>query len=285
MESIVESCPECGRRIRIPVLRGPLALTCPSCRRRWEWTPPESLTQFEPDPARLEPLKPCTTLGVSYANHAASGAEWIQQILSLKTVVYGSGRIAREGDLVRHDVAPAELALCRRLADEARDQVHGKVDGGLGTEGHLPFDAFSIPANRDDPRPARIDQDLIRERFGGTIYPQAAIDVQPLSEDAEWWSQVRMCARESAYGEDRESAIEAYLAVWRNLLRWFRDQPEFVDTAYVAIGDFDQLDALVIKKRKHEEGMSFTPSKYPRLFLGLTRNGSLAGIVTHVVQT
>ena len=285
MDSIIETCPGCARRLRVPTLRGPLALTCPACRMSWDWSPPESLTQFEPDPARLEPFKPFTTLGASFANHAASGEEWIRQVLSLKTVVYGSGRIAREGDVVRHDVAPAELALCRRLADEARDRLHGKVDGGLGTEGHMPVHAFSIAANRDDPRPARIDEGLIRERFGGTIYPQAAIDVQPLSEDAKWWSQVRMCARESAYGKDRTREIDAFLDVWRNLLRWFHDQPEFVDAAYVAIGDFDRIDALVIKRRKDESGMKFTPSVYPRLFLGLTRNGSLAGVVTHVVQT
>jgi len=285
MDSIIETCPGCARRLRVPTLRGALALTCPSCRRSWDWSPPESLTQFEPDSARFEPFKPFTKLGDSFANYAASGEEWIRQVISLKTVVYGSGRIAREGNVVRHEVAPAELALCRRLADEARDRLHGKVDGGLGTEGHMPFDAFSIAANRDDPRPARIDEGLIRKRFGGTIYPPAAIDVQPLSEDAKWWSQVRMCARESAYGKDRPRAIEAFLDTWRNLLRWIHDRPEFVDAAYVAIGDFGRLDEIVLKGRKQATGMAATPSCYPRLFVGLTRDGSLAGIVTHVVQT
>jgi hypothetical protein len=178
MDSIIETCPGCARRLRVPTLRGPLALTCPSCRRSWDWSPPESLTQFEPDPTRLEPFKPFTTLGDSFANHAASGEEWIRRVLSLKTVVYGSGRIAREGDVVRHDVAPAELALCRRLADEARDLLRGKVDGGLGSEGHMPFDAFSIAANRDDPPPARID--------GKSLYVVVATTTAAACTTAAW---------------------------------------------------------------------------------------------------
>lgn len=292
MDTIIEGCPACGRRLRIPLLRGPLALTCPACRGRWDWAPPASLTDFVPDSARLAPFRPC----MDCFEGANPASEWPQNILSRRMIVFGSGRIAREGDAIRHDVDPAELALCRRLADEARGLLQGKVDGGLGSEGHLPFDAFSIVANRDEPAPARIDEELIRSRFGGTIYPAATIDVQPLVEGARWWSDVLMCAEETADvqamlgvdDEDEEDPapyFEAFVSVWREAIRWFREAPEFVDAAFVAIGNYDRLTELTLGSGPPPDGMAGRPSAYPRLFVGLTRGGSLAGIITHVVQT
>jgi len=287
MDSVTEACPGCRRRLRIPALRGPLALTCPDCRTRWDWSPPATLTHFDPDPARLAPLRPCIA-------PATDDAEWTQNILSSKTIVYGSGRIALAGDEVRHDVNTPEFVLCRRLAEEARSLLAGKVDGGLGTEGDLPFDPFWVVANRDDPAPQRIDGPLIRTRFAGTIYPAATVEVQPLAEGAEWWSDVLMCAEETAdvqamsdgeEDEDPAPYFEAFVSVWRGMVRWFTGRPEFVDTAFVAIGDYDRFRDLFLDAARSPGGAAFLPSVYPRLFVGLTRGGSLAGIVTHVVQT
>ena len=33
-------CPQCRRRLRVPVDRGDLVLTCPRCRTRWDYSPP-----------------------------------------------------------------------------------------------------------------------------------------------------------------------------------------------------------------------------------------------------
>jgi|GEM_PF-878766 len=296
MDSVIESCPGCGRRLRIPILRGALNLTCPTCRQTWEWSPPGVITHFDPDPVRLAPLKAC----MAAMDGESSAFEWPGYLLSSKTIVYGSGRIARDGDAVRHEVAAAELALCVRLAHEARALLDGKVNGGLGTEGHLPFDAFWLAANRDEVPPARIDENLIRACFGGTIYPSATIDIQPLTEEAGWWSEVLMCAEETAEveamlhtddedDEDPAPYFEAFRSVWREMLRWFKENPEFVDVAYVAIGNYnrfrDHFCAMAEAGRKSPDGFDGIPSAYPRLFLGLTRGGSLAGIITHVVQT
>jgi hypothetical protein len=215
-------------------------------------------------------------------------------LLSLKTVVDSCGRIRRAGDAVRYDVVPAELELCRRLAGEARELLAGKVDGGLGTEGDLPFDAFWIVAIRDESSSnlKTIDEALIRAKFGGTIYPAAQIGIQPLAEDAEWWADVLMCAEETADvqamrsdDEDPSPYFEAFVAVWRNMISWFRECPEFVDTAFVAVGDYDHQLELEQEYNPLPVGAIGPPSQYLRLFVGLTRCGSLAGIVTHVVQT
>ena len=32
-------CPNCRRRLRVPINRGDLTLTCPTCRWRWDWSP------------------------------------------------------------------------------------------------------------------------------------------------------------------------------------------------------------------------------------------------------
>jgi hypothetical protein len=31
-------CPNCRRRLRVPITRGDLTLTCPTCRWRWDWS-------------------------------------------------------------------------------------------------------------------------------------------------------------------------------------------------------------------------------------------------------
>jgi hypothetical protein len=85
------------------------------------------------------------------------GAEWNDAILSRETVVYGSGRIARGGDPVRHTVDPDELALCRRLADEA-DRMACSIEYGLASEpDEIAFEPFFMAATS-----------MIRRRSGAT---------------------------------------------------------------------------------------------------------------------
>lgn len=123
--------------------------------------------------------------------------------------------------------------------------------------------------------------------------PAARVGIQPLPEAADWWSDVLMCAEETADVEamrtDDEAPapfLDAFVSVWRGMLDWFRGRPEIVDTAFVAIGDYDHQ--CFDLERKHDPlpyGAVYSPSNYLRLFVGLTWGGSLAGIVTHVVLT
>ena len=89
------------------------------------------------------------------------------------------------------------------------------------------------------------------------------------------------------------------------MVRWFRERPEFTDTAFVAIGDYDHLSGLLnergllygtgllseeelqalLSERGLPGGMRSVPSAYPRLFLGLTHRGSLVGLFGHVALT
>ena len=75
---------------------------------------------------------------------------------------------------------------------------------------------------------------------------------------------------------------EADTERWRALIRWFHERPEFKDWAFVQIGNYK--DARLDKKT-FPPGTEMVGSAFPVLALGLTKNGSLAGVCGHLVQT
>ncbi len=220
------------------------------------------ITHFDPDPDRLAVIGEC----MAHYDVGDPEAEWPNNILSRRTVVYGSGAIARRDAPVRHaSVDPDELALCRRLADEAAAVMDG-IEVGMGSSSGDPFRAFFIAGTADEPAPAAIDAALIRARFGGTIFPPANVTVEPLDEEGLWWGEVE---------EDGSESGPDYVLPWREMIRWFRERPEFTDTAFVRIGD-DALEDL--GSDRYPEGTEMPGCVLPRLALGLTRGGSLAGL-------
>jgi hypothetical protein len=231
------------------------------------------ITHFDPDPDRFEVLRECT----EHYDIGDPGSEWPNNILSRKTVVYGSGRIARQDDPARHHVDPEELALCRRLADEAADLMAG-VEVGMGSEAGDPFRAFFLAANADEPVPAAIDEALIRSKFGGTIFPAATITVEPLVESGTWWEEVEADADDSSSEEQEE-----FLRPWRASIAWFAAQPELKDSAFIRIGEYDALHEL--DRGSYPKGTEMPGCVLPRLALGLTRAGSLVGLFGYSVQT
>lgn len=254
-------------------------------------------TQFEPEPALLTKFAEC--MADFGEGEDAPEADWPNNILSKKTVVYGSGVIARQGDPVRHNVSADELALCRRLAAEAFD-IMKQINAGLNTEADISFQEFYLAANADTPAPEHIDEALIRSKFGGTIFPLAAISVEPLDEQGGWWSEVLTTASgieedeeddEALYGEedgeagDNSGYAQTFLNTWRSLLRWFRETPEFKERAFVRIGDYDALRKLERENVALPPGTRMMGSVFPRLLIGLTHNGSLAGLFTYIVLT
>ncbi len=203
------------------------------------------------------------------------GAEWPNNILSRKAVVYGSGHIARDGDPVRHNVDPDEMALCRHLAYEA-DRMTCYIEYGLGSEpDEIAFEPFFMAANLDDPAPIRIDADWIRSRFGGTIFPPATVTIEALDEASPWFAGVQEFFADDP-GSDQ-------LAHWRRLIDWFRGRPEFTDSAFVEIGDYLALTRL--DPKEYPKGTLVSGCILPRLLLGLTRSGSLSGVITRVILT
>ena len=63
------------------------------------------------------------------------------------------------------------------------------------------------------------------------------------------------------------------------MIAWFNNHSEFIDTAFIRIGNRNELFKLRLER-------NILPScVLPRLVLGLTRNGSLVGLFGYSVQT
>jgi hypothetical protein len=225
------------------------------------------LISFPPDPQLQAAIQPCL-------DHYGVGdpeADWPNNILSTKSVIYGSGRIARAGEPIVHQVDPDELDLIRRLAHDVA-KVMLNVSVGMGSSASDPFREYYCAANLDEKPPVKIDESLIRSRFAGTIFPLATITVEPLAESGTWWSEVVA----DGEGDGR------YLYPWRNMIQWFRTQPEFIDRAFTRIGDSDALAQL--DSADLPAGTELPGGVLPRLALGLTKQGSLAGLFGCSVQ-
>lgn len=256
------------------------------------------IRHFEPDADRLAVIKDCID---DYPTEDPE-AEWPCGILSKRTVVYGSGAIARQGDPLRHNIDPDELALCRRLAVEA-DVLLKDIGLGLRSESHQDYRGFYIAANADESVSEKIDAELIRSKFGGTIFPPAVVLIDRLGEESEWWPSILQSAEIVAEDEEADREMRAgwkksgvlpegasdepdealFLDRWRAMLRWFRETPQFRDTAFVAIGDYDHFHQL--PRDQYPPGTKMIPCTFPRLFLGLTTGGSLVGLFGSVGET
>jgi hypothetical protein len=226
------------------------------------------ITHFDPDADRLAVIREC----MEHYDVGAPEAEWPNNIISRQAVVYGSGKIARRGDSIRHAVDPDELTLCRLLSAEAAELMAG-VSVGMGSESGDEFRGFFMAPNVDDPAPTAITEDLVRAKFGGTLFPLVTITVEPLTETGVWWSEVEYDGSESE---------PDYFVPWRTMIKWFQGRPEFVETCFVRINSRDLSD---LPREGWPEGTEITGCVLPRLVLGLTRSGSLIGLFGHSVQT
>ena len=229
----------------------------------------DPITEFELDAEKLEVIREC----MDNSDVGSDDAEWPNNIISQQAVVYASGRIARRGSTVRHAVNPDELTLCQQLSSEVTAIMAG-VDVGMGSESSDPFQSFFVVANADEQAPARIDENLIRSCFGGTIFPLATITIEPLAESGIWWSEVL---------DDGEESEEDDFVPWRAMIEWFRNQEAFVDSAFVRIGDYDDMEDL--DEEQFPEGTEMAGSVMPRLAIGVTKGGSLVGLFGYSVQT
>ena len=232
-----------------------------------------NLTTFTLDPERFAVLKECTE---SY-DVGTPDAEWPNNILSRRTVVYESGLIAREGDDVIHNVDPAELDRCKTLAKDACETI-GEIFVGMGSEAGDKYSPFFICNNVDGDRPTSITEEVIRQRFKGTIFPPATITAEPLEDSGVWWNEVTDWIADS--DEDEKNA---YLGAWRLLIDWFKTQPDLSHATFVRIGDREALwDA---ESGDMPEGTEITGCVLPRMAVALTDAGSIVGIFGYTVQT
>lgn len=219
--------------------------------------------------SKIAVLAPC----IGGPGGDADEDEWPENLISRRAVVYEDGVIARVGETVQHRHDADELALCTRLACEAM-AIMQHVPVGMESESDTPFSPFFIPAPFGEPQATQIDEAGIRRAFGGTIFPLATITVEPLRETGIWWEEVL---------RDGAGQAASYFEPWRRLLTWFARQEAFVDAAFVRIGDRRALDEL--EESDYPEGVESTGCVLPRLAVGLTRAGSLAGLFGYAVQT
>ena len=203
-------------------------------------------------------------------------AQWPNNIISRQAVVYANGVIAHRDMRIKHSFDPDELALCKRLALNSCS-IMLRVDVGMGSSSSDPFRNFFITANIDDHVPKCIDEDFIRLKFCGTLFPPVTITVEPLAEKGIWWSEVLHDA-----GDYKGAARERYLRPWREMIEWFNAQAELTSPVFVRIGDSESL--FKVQPEEYPEGTVTTGCVLPRLAVGLSSHGSLIGLFGYSVQ-
>ena len=229
------------------------------------------ITHLELDPDKLALIRAC----MDNYEVGSPEAEWANNIISRKAVVYQSGVIARSDSPVRHLVDSGELKLCQNLAEDIERMMSG-IEVGMGSDASTQFCKFYIVSNVDEPIPSMITEPLIRSKLGGTIFPPATITIEPLIESGKWWAEVTYDGSESG---------NEYFKPWKAMMAWFKSRPEFIDTAFICIGDSEALFRLGLEKANLPDGTEITGCVLPRLALGLTHHGSLAGLFGYTVQT
>jgi hypothetical protein len=120
-----------------------------------------------------------------------------------------------------------------------------------------------------------IDEALVRSAFGKTLFPLVTVSVEPLRADGSWWERVE---------QDGSESDPSYFDPWKRMIAWFERQ-DFVDRAFVCIGDREALWDVESDKHLLPPGTSITGCVLPKLALGLTRTGNLVGLFGWTVES
>jgi hypothetical protein len=113
----------------------------------------------------------------------------------------------------------------------------------------------------------------LRPIFGGALFADARIDVWLLEQRGRWWKQIIgdfTEADEDEPVENRQETLQG-LKRWRKILTWFHAQKDFAEVAFVAV---DKRDPFSVRGG----------CVLPRLVLGRTHGGSVAGLFGFVVD-
>jgi hypothetical protein len=214
------------------------------------------------NPERLQSLAECLeTYGIERDN--PDEKNWPHNVLSTQTVVYDCGACCQSSDTIPHYHDPTEFQLCQDLAAQAAEMMQG-IYIGMGDENDHELAPFYVVANQDRPSPTSITEQEIRSAFGGTIYPQARIEICPLQAGSgQWWE----------YLSDPEYTAPEIMAAWQKLIDWYQTQKDLSNSVFVEI-NLDTADG-------HENNGCVMP----RLVVGLTKAGSLVGLSSCVVHT
>ena len=218
-------------------------------------------------PSRLEPFRSCMT---DFRRPNPRPHEWANVSISPKVIAYSCGAIARQGDAVEHEHDPDELALCHLLSTEAARLMKG-VCVGMGSSGEDYFAPFFVAANRGVPVEAVVTEAVVRQAFGGALYPESDMEVvvEPLVMKGEWWTLVR------EYLVDNDDALtdpdamadgRRQLRKWTKMVEWF-DRSGLRGCRFV-----------MMRARYFPTTGEWLCIYFPYLAVGLTDAGSLVGI-------
>lgn len=144
----------------------------------------------------------------------------------------------------------------------------------MGSESSDPFRPFFIAAHVGEAAAPRIDEALIRTKFGDTLFPPVTITVEPVQAAGTWWAEVEA---------DGEESGDEYFEPWRQLIAWFDRTPELLGAVFVRIGDSQALGR--VPKANYPAGTLLTGSGLPRLAVALTQRESIVGLFGQSVQT
>lgn len=198
--------------------------------------------------------------------------EWPNNIISRFAEVYNDGSISKQHLPLQHQIDQNQLTLCQSLSAEIAE-IMKNVEVGMGSNSSDYFQDFYIVRSQHT-TDHKITPELIQSVFAQTIFPLATITVEPLSTDTIWWQEVE---------QDGEESPSEYFDSWQNMITWFTQQSHFIDCAFVRIGDSTALEQ--IDQDQYPQGTVITGCVLPRLVLGLTEQGSLAGLFGFTVQS
>ena len=178
----------------------------------------------------------------------------------------------------------------------------------MSSESECDFHRFFAAAAVGEAVPKRINDTLIRERFGGTILPIAPVRVQPLDEASPWWSHMTQYIRNlgSFEAERRGLKIDAWMERALEVARSLFERGLTTEDDLKAEGE--EANSNTVRKfltatlpdpaahgarvprrglcrdrrsqtpppKKWPAGLQQWPSQFPRLFVGLTQAASPA---------
>lgn len=215
------------------------------------------------DPARLAPVREC----MENYDVGDPDEDWPHNVISTGTVAYSCGALHRPGEpKPTHNHRADELRLCRSIAEEAAGLMKS-VPVGMGSAASDCFAPFFAAASEGVPVPEAITEALVRGIFGGSIKPGAGITIEPPDETSSWWPAVLDFYEPD---DDDGAGYEEESGCWRAMMEWFQRHPVLRHPRFVSIGsraDADRRGCV-----------------YPRLVIGLTPRGSVAGICGYVVH-
>jgi hypothetical protein len=194
--------------------------------------------------------------------------EWVNNSISRNAQFWSCGMISRRPSTPKHDHDPEELAHCHRLANEAANVI-GAWWPLLRSSSDPVTQPFYIAAQRRAAAPKKIDEPVLRALLGGTLHPDAAVEIEPFAEGTKWWQKIEEDAKSRA-AEPGEGTFDEIVAQWRDLMKWF-------STSRLSRASFTRTTHSV--KPCHTLGCVF-----PCFVVGISNKGSLIGISTHVVS-